>query len=147
MTRLSKAVLSMLLWTWGGTVYFILEVIYKSLTGNPEAISWTMLIVAVILSIPLERCGAELPWGMPLPLQAGLCSIIVVLTEFISGCIINIWLGMNVWDYSSLPGNVLGQICPQFAGLWFVLCLVFIPIFDWLRYFVTGGDKPTYRFI
>ena len=30
-------------------------------------------------------------------------------------------LGLDVWDYSGLPGNVLGQICPAFGLLWFLL--------------------------
>lgn len=147
MTRWSDRVLSMLLWTWGGTVYFLLEVAYKTATGHPERISWTMLVLAVVLTVPLERCGAELPWGCPLWLQALACTALITATEFAAGCILNLWLDLGIWDYSNLPLNLLGQICPQYAGVWFLLCLIFIPVFDWLRYAVVGGDKPTYRFV
>ena len=27
--------------------------------------------------------------------------------------IVNLAFGWNVWNYSGLPGNLLGQICPQ----------------------------------
>lgn len=65
MTKTGRRVLSMLLWSWGGTVYFLLEVAFKTLRGHPEQISWTMLVVAVILTIPVERCGEQLPWEVP----------------------------------------------------------------------------------
>lgn len=49
MTRYSRPVLSMLLWFWGGTIYFLLEVAWKTATGKPEMISWTMLVLAILL--------------------------------------------------------------------------------------------------
>ena len=47
--------------------------------------------------------------------------------------------------YSNLPGNLWGQICPQFAAVWWALCLAFIPAYDWLRWAVTGGQRPHYH--
>lgn len=147
MSRAGRWVLSMLLWTWGGTVYYFLEVVWKLLREEPERISWTMLVVAVILCIPVERCGAELPWSCPLWLQALACAALVTAVELVAGVVINLWLGLGVWDYSHLPGNLWGQICPQFSALWWGLCLVFIPIFDWLRWAVENAkseEKPHY---
>ena len=144
MTRWGNRVLSMLLWSWGGTVYFLLEVAFKTTTGHPERISWTMLVLAILLSIPLERFGAELPWEMPLMLQAAIWSVAMTGTELVTGLILNTWLGLGVWDYSHLPLNLWGQICVPYSLLWYGMCLVFIPIFDWLRYAVEGGEKPYY---
>ena len=62
--------LSVLMWTWGGAAYFLLEVAYKTARGEPERISWTMLVLAAILCIPIERAGAEMPWDVPLWMQA-----------------------------------------------------------------------------
>lgn len=145
MSRAGRRVLSMLLWFWGGTVYFLLEVAYKTAAGNPESISWTMLVLAVLLTIPVERCGEQLPWEVPLWLQALCCAVLVTAVELAAGLILNVWLGLGVWDYSRLPGNLWGQICPQFFLLWWGLCAVFIPVFDWLRYFVEGGERPRYK--
>ena len=144
MSRAGRWVLSMLLWFWGGTVYFLLEVAYKTATHEPQRITWTMLVLAILLTVAVERCGEQLPWRVPLWLQALCCAVLVTVVELAAGLILNVWLGLGVWDYSHLPGNFLGQICPQFFGVWFVLCLVFIPAFDWLRYLVEGGDKPKY---
>lgn len=144
MSRAGRWVLSMLLWTWGGIVYYFLEVIWKLLREEPERISWTMLVVAVILCVPVERCGAELPWSCPLWLQGLACAALVTAVELVAGLILNVWLCLGVWDYSHLPGNLWGQICPQFAAVWWGLCLMFIPVFDWLRWTVEGGTKPVY---
>ena len=147
MTKTGQRVLSMLLWSWGGTVYFLLEVVFKTPRGEPEQISWTMLVPAVILTIPVERCGEQLPWEVPLWLQALACALLVTAVELVAGVILNIWLGLDIWDYSHLPFNLWGQVCPQFSVVWWFLCLVFIPAFDWLRWSVEGGQKPRYRFI
>ena len=144
MTRWSKPVLSLLLWTWGGAVYFFAEVTWKTVRGHPDAISWTMLLVAIILCIPLERFGAELPWEMPLTIQALICGAAITATELVAGLILNVWLGLGVWDYSMLPFNLWGQICPQFAALWVIASFLGIMIFDWLRYSVEGGERPHY---
>ena len=76
-----KAVLSLLLWTWTGTTYFFVEVVFKTLRGRPETISWTMLALAILLAIPLERFGAELPWDCPLWLQALICGTAITAAE------------------------------------------------------------------
>ena len=139
-----KAVLSLLLWTWTGTTYFFAEVVFKALRGRPETISWTMLALAILLAIPLERFGAELPWDCPLWLQALICGTAITAAELAAGLVLNICLGMAVWDYSALPGNLWGQICPQFWALWCLLSLPMIVILDWLRYAVEGGETPRY---
>ena len=145
--RMSKAgdvVLSLLLWTWGGTVYFLLEVVWKLAKEEPERISWTMLVLAILLCIPVERCGAELPWTCPLWLQALSCAALVTAVELGAGLVLNVWLGLGIWDYSGLRWNLFGQICPQFFLVWWALCAAFIPVFDWMRYEVMGGQRPKY---
>ena len=144
MSKAGDRVLSMLLWTWGGTLYFLLEVAYKTATGHPERISWTMLVLAIILCIPVERCGYQLPWETPLWLQAMACAALVTLVEFCAGCVLNLWLGLDIWDYSALPLHLYGQVCLPFSLAWWVLCFLFIVVFDWIRYAIIGGDKPTY---
>ena len=45
----------------------------------------------------------------------------ITVSELICGMIDNLWLKLNVWDYSNIPLNYLGQICLPFCMLWFVL--------------------------
>lgn len=145
--KIGKWVLSALLWMWIGGIYFFGEVIWKTSHGRPETISWTMFALAIVLAIPLERCGAELPWEMPLLGQAAICALAITAVEFVAGLVLNVWLGLGVWDYSQLAGNIMGQICPQFMALWFVLSIVGIVMLDWMRYTVEGGKRPHYTLL
>ena len=144
MRKAGDAILSGLLACFIGTAYFLLEVVWKSARGYPQAISWTMLVLALLLGLVLERMGAELPWNCPIWAQAILSGLAITAAELLAGCILNLWLGWAVWDYSHLPGNLLGQVCPQFTALW---CLVSGPVIvglDWMRYAVRGGERPRY---
>lgn len=145
--KAGKWVLNMLLWFWTGTIYFFVEVAWKTAHSNTEAISWTMLLLAIFLAIPLERCGAEVPWEMPMLAQAAICTGIITAAEFVAGCILNIWLGLGIWDYSDMTGNVLGQVCPQFIVIWFFFSMLAIVMLDYMRYCVEGGEKPHYKLI
>lgn len=46
-------------------------------------------------------------------------AITITLLEFIFGIVFNQLLKMNVWDYSGVPLNVLGQICLPFSLIWY----------------------------
>ena len=85
------------------------------------------------------------PWEMPFRLQAVIGTVAVLALEFIFGCILNLWLGLNVWDYSDTRFNILGQVCVPFAFAWFFLVGVGIMLDDYLRYWIFGEDKPKYR--
>ena len=60
----------------------------------------------------------------PLYFKSLVGGTIITAIEFVFGIIFNIFLGMSVWNYSSVPGNILGQICPAFSILWCGLSLV-----------------------
>lgn len=82
---------------------------------------------------------------MPLIRQMLISAIIITAIEFVAGCILNLWLGWNIWDYSDEFGNCLGQICPKHTIYWFLLSSVGIVVDDYIRYFLFGEEKPKYR--
>lgn len=84
---------------------------------------------------------------IPLAVQMLLSAFIITAAEFAVGYIVNIKLNMNVWDYSDLPYNFMGQICLLYTIFWFVLSLGCILADDWLRYWLFGEDRPNYRII
>ena len=50
---------------------------------------------------------------------AYLCgAAIISAIELGFGLLFNVRLGMNVWDYSAVPLNFMGQVCLPFALLW-----------------------------
>ena len=45
-------------------------------------------------------------------------TLVISSIEFLVGCIVNLFFGMHVWDYSKLPLNILGQISLVYSTLW-----------------------------
>lgn len=105
-----------------------------------------MFFLGGLCFVCLRAINEIIQWAMPLWLQIAIGACIITGLEFIMGCIVNLWLGWGIWDYSSIPGNILGQVCPQFYGLWLVVALAGIILDDYLRYWWFGEEKPHYRF-
>lgn len=55
------------------------------------------------------------------------CAAVITAVEFLFGVIFNIFLKQNVWDYSALPLNFLGQISLIFSAVWWGISLALIP--------------------
>ncbi len=138
MKKLYKYVVLLLV---GGGLYVLLELIWR---GRSH---WTMFLLSGICFVSLGLINEILPWEMPVWQQIIIGACIVTALEFLTGCIVNLWLGLGVWDYSALPGNVMGQICPQFFLLWIPVALAAIILDDWLRYWWWDEEKPHYNLI
>ena len=128
-------------WAAGGLLYGLLEIIHHGYTH------WPMILLAAILCVPLDLANNHIPWEMPLVLQALLGGLTITAAELLAGLMLNIWLGLGIWDYSGLPGNLWGQICPQFGALWCLLAGVAIVLFDRMDYWFSNGEKPRYKMI
>ncbi len=50
-------------------------------------------------------------------------SAVITLVELLTGAVVNLWLRLQVWDYSEMPLNLWGQICLPFSAVWFFLTL------------------------
>ena len=82
---------------------------------------WTMLLLGGFCFLLVYLINTEMHAAL---WQKWLLSAAVITTlEFLCGCLINLRLGWNVWDYSGMRGNLLGQICPQFFVLWLLLSI------------------------
>ena len=127
--------------TLGSLIYVFIELMWRGYSH------WSMFLLGGICFIALGLINEVIPWEMPLTVQMFIgCTIITVL-EFITGCIVNLWLGWDVWDYSDLPYNLLGQISVASSIGWYFLSAVGIVLDDWLRYIFFGEEKPRYTII
>ena len=62
---------------------------------------WTMFILGGVCFVLIGLLNEGIPWEMPLVLQGVMGSACIVTPlEFVTGCIVNLWLGWGVWDYS-----------------------------------------------
>ncbi len=95
----------------------------------------------------MVACGAlnQIFKNMSVIVQMVISACIITLFEFITGYIVNIRLGIGVWDYSYLPYNFMGQICLVYSVLWMFLSLAIIFVDDGIRHFLYGEELPVYR--
>ena len=123
----------------GGIIYYTLENIWRGYSH------WTMGILGGICFICLGLINELLSWETPLVIQMLIGGTIITVLEFITGCIVNLWLGWNIWDYSDLPLNLLGQICLPFSILWYFISAIGIVIDDYIRYIYFDEERPRYK--
>lgn len=109
-----------------GVSYVLLEVFYRGYSATP------MFFVGGLCGLLIGLINEVTP-KMPVLLQMLLGSVIVTCIEFVTGYILNIKLGLHIWDYSNLKFNILGQVSLLFSTLWFFLSYVVIKIDDLIR--------------
>lgn len=124
----------------GGSIYCMIEVLARGFSH------WTMFLVGGMCFI-LVGIINEITPKMPLIRQMLLSAVIITAVEFISGCILNIWLGLSIWDYTDEIGNIFGQICPKHTVYWFLLSAVAVFLDDFIRYKFFGEEKPHYKIV
>ena len=99
----------------GGFIYGLIEVIYRGHT-HPS-----MFVLGGICLLWIERAAGLTGRRVPLAVRMAAGGMFITAAEFVCGLIINVWLGLRVWDYSKLPMNILGQVCPMFFVAWALL--------------------------
>lgn len=124
----------------GGTLYYCIELMARGFSH------WTMLFVGGICFILIGIINEIMP-KIPLVWQMILSAVIITAVEFVSGCILNIWLGLDIWDYSDETFNLIGQISLKHSIYWFFLSSIGIILDDYIRYFLFGEEKPKYTLI
>lgn len=97
----------------GGFGYCLIEIIWRGRTHYSMFFAGAMVLstfyfISKNYYLPLwEKCLV----GM----------LIITSVELVFGIVFNIILKENVWDYSNMPLNFMGQICVPFSLMWFAL--------------------------
>ena len=120
-----------------GVLYTLIEIFYRGYSH------WTMFLLGGICFILLGLINEVLSWGTPIWKQALIGGAIITTLEFIVGCIINLWLGWDIWHYDKL--DILGQICIPFFFVWCVLSIIGIILDDYIRYWFFNEKLPRYQ--
>nr|DAL78897.1 MAG TPA: Putative ABC-transporter type IV [Caudoviricetes sp.] len=125
----------------GGITYMLIELVWRGYSHI------SMFILGSICFLLLGGINEFLPWELGFVWQMLIGAGIVTILELIFGIVVNVWLELEVWDYSNLPFNFMGQICLPFSFAWTLLSGVAIVVDDYLRYLLFGEEKPHYKIL
>lgn len=114
---------SALFFITGAIGYATIEILWRGYT-HPA-----MMLAGGISFISFSFIAKRLK-SLPLLIKAAIGATAVTAIELVFGIICNIWLSLGIWDYSTQPFNLLGQICPLFSLMWCGLAIMFIPLAD-----------------
>lgn len=139
LTIISTIYKYLFLFLLGGFAYFYIEILFRGYSH------FSMIICGGSAFVLCGMLNQVIPYKLSFLTQIILSSLIITILEFITGYIVNIKLGWMVWDYSNLPYNLMGQVCPAFTILWFLLSVFIILIDDLVRWKIFDEKKVTYK--
>ncbi len=123
----AEMIKSFVIFLTGGFIYGLIEILYRGHT-HPS-----MFVLGGLCLLWVGGFDSFFRRVPPLWLQIILGGIFITAAELVCGMIFNVGLGLRVWDYSKVPMNFMGQICPQFFFLWIALSLPAVLAEDLLR--------------
>lgn len=101
-----------IVYLFGAALYGTIEVLCRGWTH------WSMLILGGACFSLMYMLSAT---SLPFILKLSISSLCITALEFGTGCLVNIILEWQIWDYSGNALNIMGQICPLFSFYWFML--------------------------
>lgn len=118
----------------GGVIYGCIEILWRGYTH------WSMTLAGAVCLLSIHVINQHFKFRhLTVRCLAG--CIVITTVEFIVGVVVNRVLGLNVWDYSAMPGNILGQICPIFSVLWFLISIPACALSNRARMFFEWLEK------
>lgn len=131
------------LFLFGGISYFLIEIFWRGYSHIG------MLILGGLCFVLIGSInGYYFKYKKrPILLQLIMSSLIITILELIFGLILNIWLGLDIWDYSNLDYNFMGQICLKYSIKWIFLSLPIIILYDYINYWFFNKEKPDYKLL
>ena len=114
------------IWAALGAAYVVFETLFRGYS-HPS-----MFVVGGLCGVLVGAINqAPRFYRAPVIVQSVIGAVIVLAVEFVSGCVLNLWLGLGVWDYSNL--------------LWFFIMPLAIWAEDTTRYLIWAYDCAVYH--
>ena len=105
-----------LVFTLGGLIYALIEISARGYTH------WSMVLTGGLCLVLMYEVNIRTNFNWWIKYLIG--ATIITTLEFIVGVIVNLIMHWNVWDYSYLPFNILGQICLPYFFIWYLVSIV-----------------------
>ena len=125
----------------GGFTYFYIEILFRGYSH------FSMILCGGFAFILCGMINQLSNFQISIISQILISTCIITLLELITGYIVNIRLHLHVWDYSKLPYNLHGQICPAFSLIWMFASIACIVLDDIIRWKIFDEEKPHYKLL
>lgn len=139
--RLKNLLRILFFYCFSGGVYMTIELIYRQYTD------YHMFYLAGVIGLIILCINEWLSYDTDFLVQVFICGTCALFGELICGLIFN--ANYSIWDYRLLPYNWFnGQIQLYFALIWYLLSAIFIPVLDYIDYYMFPEDnkqKPYYK--
>ncbi|MGI5958897.1 MAG: putative ABC transporter permease [Massiliimalia sp.] len=119
----------------GAISYSLIELIWRHYTH------WSMGLTGGACFLILYDLYRHFSgWSLWKKCAAG--SAVITSMEFLVGLVVNVWQKWDVWDYSQVPFNLMGQICLPYSFLWFLLSLPIVWVSGKINQLLVHPKKP-----
>ena len=136
---MKKFLHNLILFTVFGTIYFILECIWKG-----QLTHWTMFLLGGIVGFLIGDINEKIHWNMPFLQQCTIGMGVAVFSEAVAGILLNIVFKLNIWHYQRMA-FFWNQCSLPFCVIWLFLSAACIVLDDFLRWKLFGEEKPHYK--
>lgn len=100
----------------GSFIYTLVEIAWRGYTH------WSMTLTGGVCLAVIYMWNDVLA-SRPAPFKWLVGAVSITVIEFAVGCVVNILLKQDVWDYSDLRFNILGQVCLSFSAMWYLISI------------------------
>ena len=128
-----------------GFIYYMIEILFRGWSH------WSMFVLAGFLGVfCVDSVNNVLSFDCDYIVQILISTILCIIGEGISGIILNVWLQLNVWDYSKMAFGTFffGQCNVIFCVAWALIIGLFAIFYcDAYNYYILKIEPCNYYII
>ena len=127
-----------------GFIYCMIEILFRGWSH------WSMFVLTGFLGVfCVDSINNTLSFDCDYIVQIIISTILCTIGEGISGIILNVWLQLNVWDYSKMTFGTFffGQCNVLFCFAWMLIISIIIFYCDAYNYYILKIEPCPYYII
>ena len=127
-----------------GFIYCMIEILFRGWSH------WSMFVLAGFLGVfCIDSINNVLSFDCDYIVQILISTILCTIGEGISGIILNVWLQLNVWNYSKMTFGTFffGQCNVLFCFAWMLIISIIIFYCDAYNYYILKIEPCPYYII
>ena len=127
-----------------GFIYCMIEILFRGWSH------WSMFVLAGFLGVfCIDSVNNVLSFDCDYIVQILISTILCTIGEGISGIILNVWLQLNVWNYSKMAFGTFffGQCNVLFCFAWMLIISIIIFYCDAYNYYILKIEPCPYYII